>query len=225
MQFSVMSLASLSGYAPGVSLNAAYPRWACAYYLAFDNFSLIRMTQVRLSDFDASPFDRGAPLMLEAIWYITKRVFFLTSIPWPSKIKCSLLRLFGARIGSGCVIKPRVNIHMPWKLFVGDDVWIGEEVFLLNLDRISIGANCCISQRAFLCTGNHNYRIVTMPYRNEPILVEDGAWIGAATFIGPGVTVGREAVISAGSVLTQDASAGMVYAGNPCGIVKTRWKS
>jgi putative colanic acid biosynthesis acetyltransferase WcaF len=117
-----------------------------------------------------------------------------------------------------------VNIHLPWKLSVGDYAWIGEEVFILNFEPVSIGAHCCVSQRAFLCTGNHDYRQANFAYRNQPITVEAGAWIGAQAFVAAGVTIGSEAVIAAGSVVTQDQPAYMVCAGNPSIPVRKRWR-
>jgi len=182
------------------------------------------MTRVRNDLFDARKgLDRGRSRPVEAIWYLIKCVFFLSPLPWPVAFKCALLRLFGARIGRSVYIKPRVNIHFPWKLQVGDHTWIGEEVFLLNLEPITIGAHCCISQRAFLCTGNHDYRQPDMPYRNQPITMEDGAWIGAQSFVGPGVCVGSEAVIAAGSVVTKSQPPQMVCGGNPCTPLRKRW--
>lgn len=182
------------------------------------------MTRVRNDLFDGRPdLDRGRPAWVEATWYLLKCVFFLSALPWPSSFKCRLLRRFGAKIGSGVYIKPRVNIHFPWKLEVGDHTWIGEEAFLLNLEPIVIGAQCCISQRAFLCTGNHDFRVANMPYRNRPITVEDGVWIGAQAFIGPGVTIGAEAVIAAGSVVTKDQPREMRCTGNPCTAIGSRW--
>jgi putative colanic acid biosynthesis acetyltransferase WcaF len=163
--------------------------------------------------------------MIEAAWYLVKWVFFLTALPVPSALKCGILRLFGTRVGRGVVIKPRVNIHLPWKLHVGDFTWIGEEVFILNLEPVTIGAHCCISQRAFLCTGNHDYTRPEMPYRNRPISVEDGAWVGAQVFVGPGVTIGTEAVITAGAVVTKSQPPGMVCGGNVCAPLKKRWPS
>ncbi|HWC59667.1 MAG TPA: WcaF family extracellular polysaccharide biosynthesis acetyltransferase [Verrucomicrobiae bacterium] len=167
--------------------------------------------------------DRGRPFWFEAIWYVCKCLLFLTPLPVPSSIKRSALRFFGARIGKGVVIKPRVNIHFPWKLTIGDHTWVGEEVFLLNFEPITIGSQCCISQRAFLCTGNHDYRQPSMPYRNRPITVEDGAWVGAQTFVSPGVTIGSETVIAAGSVVTRSQPAGVVCSGNPCTVTRGRW--
>jgi len=182
------------------------------------------ISKVKLNEFDPSKgLNRGVSKFKEALWYFFKVLFFLTPIPYPQKFKVFLLRLFGAKIGKGLVIKPRVNIHMPWKLELGDHVWLGEEVFILNFELIKIGSNVCISQRAFLCGGNHNYRDPTFSYRNGPITVEDGAWIGAGCFVGPYVTVGADTVVSASSVVTTRLKPNSVYRGNPLTFVKSRW--
>jgi putative colanic acid biosynthesis acetyltransferase WcaF len=182
-------------------------------------------TRVRNDLFDPKVgLDRGRSQWFEACWYLIKCIFFLSPVPWPSPLKCLLLRFFGAKIGCGVYIKPRVNIHFPWKLTVGDNTWIGEEVFILNFEPVTIGAHCCVSQRSFLCAGNHDYRKVEMPYRNAPISIGDGAWVGAQVFVGPGVTMGPEAVVTAGSVVTKDLPKGMVCCGNPCVPGKPRWR-
>ncbi len=181
-------------------------------------------TRVRNDLFDPHQgLERGRPYWFEAVWYLFKCVFFLTALPFPSSLKRSLLRGFGARIGKGVIIKPRVNIHFPWKLSAGDFTWIGEEVSILNLEPVSIGSHCCLSQRAFLCTGNHHYKQVAMPYRNRSITVEDGAWIGAQAFLAPGVRIGREAVVCAGSIVTENQPEEMVCGGNPCVPLRKRW--
>lgn len=183
------------------------------------------MTRVRNDLFDPRKgFDRGRSKPVEAVWYLLKCFLFLTPLPVPSRLKCAILRLFGATVGSGVVIKPRVNIYFPWKLAIGDHAWIGEEVFILNFEPITIGSHCCISQRVFLCAGNHDYRKPDMPYRNHPIVINDGAWVGAQFFVGPGVGIGIEAVITAGSIVTRNQPAQMVCSGNPCSPIKPRWK-
>jgi putative colanic acid biosynthesis acetyltransferase WcaF len=182
------------------------------------------VTAIRNDLFDPTRgFDRGRSAWFFAVWYVVKCLFFLSAWPFPSSWKCHILRWFGARIGKAVVIKPRVNIHFPWKLAVGDFTWIGEEVFILNFERVTIGSQCCVSQRAFLCTGNHDYRAIDMRYRNEPISVGDGAWIGAQAFVGPGCDIGLEAVITAGSVVTCSLPSAMVCGGNPCVPLKCRW--
>lgn len=180
---------------------------------------------VRLDQFDPSlGLDRGASRSKEALWYLVKCVFFISPLPWPSGLRCRLLRWFGARVGIGVNIKPRVNIHFPWKLTLGDHCWIGEEVFILNFELIQIGSHACVSQRAFLCGGNHDYTDVAFSYRNGPIEIGTGAWVGAQSFVGPNSRIGEQAVIVAGSVVTGDLPAGMVCRGNPCVPLKPRWK-
>jgi putative colanic acid biosynthesis acetyltransferase WcaF len=182
------------------------------------------MSKVRLDLFDSKlGLDRGASKPKEILWYLIKIIFFLSAIPYPSKLKVFILSVFGAKIGTGVVIKPRVNIHFPWNLVIGNNVWIGEEAFLLNFELLSIGNNVCISQRAFLCGGNHDYKISSMPYRNGPITLEDGCWIGASSFVGPNVTIGTDTVVSVGSVVTQSLEGNGVYRGNPAQFIKNRW--
>jgi len=181
-------------------------------------------TKIQNNLFDSRVnYDRGRNVIFFATWQLVKVLFFLSGVPWPSAFKVSILRLFGAKMGRGVVLKPRVNIHLPWKLDIGNYVWIGEEVFILNLEHVRIGDHVCISQRAFLCTGNHDYKKIDMPYRNRAIVVGDGAWVCAQVFIGPGVEIGNEAVVAAGSIVTSSLPAAMVCSGNPCQSIKPRW--
>lgn len=184
-----------------------------------------RQSKVCLDNFDAAKdFQRGAGIVRFSLWYLVKVFFFLTALPFPSGFKVLLLRMFGAKVGRGLTLKPRVNIHFPWKLSIGDYVWIGEEVCILNFETVSIGNHVCLSQRVFLCGGNHDFRDPAFSYRNGPIVLEDGCWLGAGCFAGPGVTVGTDAVAAAGSVITSDLSPNGVYKGNPLIYVTERWK-
>ena len=184
-----------------------------------------RNSKVRLDQFDPKiGLLRGSSKTKEIIWYLVKMCFFLSSFPYPSSFKKRLLMWFGANVGDGVVIKPRVNIHMPWKLTIGNDVWIGEEVFILNFENITIGNNVCISQRAFLCGGNHNYKIPSMPYRNGTIILNDGSWIGASVFVCPGISVGVDTVITSGSVISSSTVDNGIYRGNPAVFIKPRWE-
>lgn len=185
--------------------------------------ALDSVSRVRLGDFNPEGFDRGAGKVKEIIWYLFKMFFFLSAFPFPNGLKCALLRAFGAQVGKGVIIKPRVNIHFPWKLKIASNVWIGEEALLLNFEQLQIGNNVCISQRSFLCGGNHNYKEPSMPYRNDIITIKDGAWIGAGCFVGPGVIIGLDTVVSAGSVVTASLDDNGIYKGNPATFVKERW--
>lgn len=178
--------------------------------------------KVDLASFSNPGFNRGAGAFKEALWSLVSLILFRLCPVSLSSIKRGVLRAFGARIGRGVVIKPQVKITFPWKLIVGDHVWLGEECWLLNLDQISIGDNVCVSQRAFLCTGSHDYKKPGFDLIVKPIVLEDGAWVGAGGWVGPGVTVGSHAVLAAGSVATRDMEAWGIYQGNPAALMRRR---
>lgn len=177
---------------------------------------------VSLSAFDGSAFDKGAGRLKTTLWYFVNALVVRASWNPFMGIKVWLLRLFGAKIGKGLVIKNNVCIKSPWNLTVGDDCWLGENCWLDNLDKITIGSNVCISQGALLLTGNHDYTLYNMPYRNAPIVIEDGAWIGAKTTVCPGVTVRRNAILTVGSIATKDMEANGIYQGNPAVKIRDR---
>ena len=179
-------------------------------------------SSVDLSRFSNAGFDRGASRFKEALWVLVRCLFFAPALPLPNALRVFWLRLFGAKIGRGVVIRSRVNITFPWRLEIGDHVWLGEECWLLNLAPIVLESHGCISQRALLCTGNHDYKSPVFALVVKPIRVETGAWIGAGALVGPGVTVGSHAVLTAGSVATQDLPPFGIYRGNPAVAVKPR---
>lgn len=175
-----------------------------------------------LSKYDNSDFDPGAGRVKRLIWYYINALLFDSWILPHSGVKCFLLRLFGAKIGNGVVIKPRVNIKYPWNLLVGDNVWLGEGCWIDNLALITIGSNVCVSQDAYLLTGNHDYKDIKFSLIVKEIHLEDGVWIGAKAIVCPGVRVGMNAVLSVGSVLRNDAEPDSIYQGNFAIRVKGR---
>jgi putative colanic acid biosynthesis acetyltransferase WcaF len=179
-------------------------------------------SQVNLAAYSTGNFDRGASLPRELLWVLAS--FFLFRLcPFSfSALKRAVLRCFGARVGRGVVLKPNLQITFPWKLTVGDHVWLGEECWILNLAPVTIEDHVCVSQRAFLCTGNHNYKSPTFDLITRPICVGRGAWIGASAFVGPGVTVGANAVVSAGSVVTKNLPPDGIFQGNPAVWLRQR---
>lgn len=175
-----------------------------------------------LSKFNNDAFRRDAPAWKEVLWRMLQQGLFNSEWIKAYELKLRILRGFGAKLAPCVVVKPKAKITFPWKLSVGTNSWIGEEAWLLNLDRITVGSNVCISQRAFLCTGSHNWKKETFDLITKPIVIEDGAWICADVFIGPGVTIGKNTVVTAGSVVTKDMPSDMICSGNPCVVVKKR---
>jgi len=173
---------------------------------------------VQLSRFDNSDFDRGASRIKEAAWILCKALFFLPPHPLPSAFRVFWLRLFGATIGAGTVIRSGVNITFPWRFSAGNHVWIGEGVLILSMASVTLGSDVCLSQRSFLCTGSHDRRKETFDLITRPIVVGDQVWIAAQTFVGPGVTIGKGAVLAAGTVVTRSIPEKALVRGNPAQV-------
>lgn len=166
------------------------------------------MPQVRrLSGFTGAGYDKGRLKPVQALWVLAS-IMFVERTWCPSSLRVMILRIFGAEIGNGVIIRNRVRVHWPWKLTIGNDVWIGVDSWLLNLEPIHIGSDVCISQGAFLCTGSHRADSPTFEYDNAPITVRDGAWIAARATVLRGVTIGQRAVVGAGALVVQDVPAG-----------------
>ena len=175
---------------------------------------------MRLENYTTAGFDRGAPLWKEALWIVVKWLIFQTPLPWPSGLRVSLLRVFGARIGHRVVVRSNVNVTFPWRLTVGDDVWFGDDVVILSLAPVIIESSVCISQRAFLCTGSHAFRSKAFDLLVKPIHVRSGSWIAAQAFIAPGVEIGPDSMVTAGSVVISTVLPRTKVQGNPAQVVQ-----
>jgi putative colanic acid biosynthesis acetyltransferase WcaF len=170
---------------------------------------------MKLEGYTIGAFARGAPRWQEALWILAKCLFFLPAFPYPSALRVALLRFFGAKIGQGVVIRSRVHITYPWRLSIGDHVWLGDEVLILSLAHVTLESNVCISQRAFLCTGSHDFHAPNFDLRTAPITIREGSWIAAQAFIAPGVSIGPNSRICAGSVVLADVPPSTSVRGNP----------
>lgn len=170
---------------------------------------------VRLDSFDNSWYRPGRPLLVRVAWMVVSEAFFITWFPWPSRLKAVWLRLFGAHIGAGVVIKPRVNIKYPWHLVIGDHSWIGEGVWIDSLGPVHIGAHACLSQGCMVETGNHDWSKASFDLLVRSVVVEDGAWAAVRSTLLPGARLATQAVLGAGAVLSGDTEPFGVYAGVP----------
>jgi putative colanic acid biosynthesis acetyltransferase WcaF len=179
------------------------------------------MDKVSLSSFNNSWYIPGSSIK-RFFWYYKNLFLFKSSIAWPYSWKRFILKLFGAKVGKGVIIKPCVNIKYPWFLEIGDNVWIGENVWIDNLSKVKIGNDVCISQGALILTGNHDYKKSTFDLIVKPITIEDGVWIGAKAIVCPGVTMLSHSVLTAASVLIKDAEPYTIYQGNPAVAVRKR---
>jgi len=132
------------------------------------------------------------------LWYIFSALFFNSFIPG-SKIRVFILKLFGCRIGKNIIIKPHVKIKYPWKLIIGDNCWIGEEVWIDNISRVTVGSNTCISQGVYICAGSHDFYDEEFRLLIEDIEIGSSCWIAAKSLIGPGIKIKDDSFIKFGS--------------------------
>lgn len=177
---------------------------------------------MRLDNYTLGSYTPGAALWQQLLWYFVGEPLFRTYwLPF-SGLKVLILRSFGAEIGQHVRIKPGVKIKFPWRLSVGDYVWIGENAWLDNLASIKIASHVCISQEVYLCTGNHDWNHPDFQLITAPIAIEQGSWIAARAVIGPGVTIGKGAVLGLGSVTGRSLQPMTIYAGNPAEPLKQR---
>lgn len=176
----------------------------------------------RLDRFKLPSDFRGRSAAWCQLWWLVQSCLFATSPQFMYSWRCFLLRAFGAKIGQGVIIRSSVRVTYPWKLTIADHVWIGDNVDLYTLSEITIGVHAVISQRSYLCTGSHDPASRTFRIYAKPIVVKEGAWVAFDVFVGPGVTIGRNALIGARSSIFSNAEPDFVYTGSPARKIKKR---
>ena len=179
------------------------------------------MMKTDLSAYNNSWYKPGS-FFRRCCWYCISAVVFKTGLFPFSGLKIFLLEIFGTKAGKNIIIKPCVNIKYPWFLEMGNNVWIGEKVWIDNLAKIKIGNNVCLSQECLLLTGNHDYTKSAFDLIIKEIILEEGVWIGARAIVCGGVVCREHAVLSAGSVATRNLEAMSIYQGNPAVFIKER---
>ncbi len=160
--------------------------------------------------------------MTRAAWFFLGQPLLRSSWIPSASFRVHLLRIFGARIGKGVVIKPSVDVKYPWHLVVGDYCWIGEHAWIDNLTTVRISGNVCISQGAYLCTGNHDWSDPAFGLMIAPIELGEGSWAGAKCILTPGTHLGKGSVAGAGAVVTGSIPDYEIYAGNPARFIRRR---
>jgi acetyltransferase-like isoleucine patch superfamily enzyme/glycosyltransferase involved in cell wall biosynthesis len=176
-------------------LGAERSMWALADMVS----TALPPTARALRRFTPEGYDKGRGKVWQLAWFVTMNLVF--SAWWcPARFRPAILRAFGAQVGKRVLIRHRVRVLWPWKLSIGDDCWIGEDAWLLNLEPITIEHDVCLSQGAFLCTGSHDHRDRSFRYDNAPIHIGAGAWVAARATVLRGSLVPAAAVVGASEV-------------------------
>ncbi len=176
----------------------------------------------RLDHFRLPTGFRGRSSVVVQLWWLVQSTLFAMSPQFMYNWRRILLRLFGAKVGKDVLIRPSARITYPWKVTLGDRVWVGDYVELYSLGEIEVCSDVVISQRSYLCAATHDYSRPSFDMIARKITIRDQVWIATDTFVAPGVTIGEGALIGARSSVFHDMPAGMICFGNPAKPVKPR---
>lgn len=143
------------------------------------------------------------------------------------QLKANILVWAGYDVHSSARIVSSVNIWGQMPLSIGEDTFIGHDVLIIgSCAKIQIGNNVDIAPRVSLINGSHVIDMTNIHSagegKSEPLIIEDGVWIGAGSTIIGGVKIEKKAVIGAGSVVINDIPPYCVAVGNPCRLIK-KW--
>ena len=181
------------------------------------------MTLQNLAAYRTPPgWSTGASFVVQTLWFCLGSPLLAARWLPGSAWRVQLLRAFGARIGNGCRLKPGLRVKFPWRLVVGHHCWLAEEAWIDNLAPVSLGDRVCLSQGAYLCTGNHDFRSPGFDLRLGPITIGSDAWIAARAVIAPGTQIGAGTVVALGAVVSGAVPAGAIVRGNPAVVVGQR---
>ena len=165
---------------------------------------------------------RGRSGLIVQLWWFTDFFFFKLSPQIMYGWRRFLLRLFGANIGKNVIIRPNVTITYPWKVTIGDNSWIGDNVELYSIGEIEIGSNVVISQKSYLCAASHDYEKEDFPIWSKKITIEDECWLATDVYVSPGITIGKGTIVGARSSVFKTLPSGKVCIGSPAKVVKDR---
>jgi putative colanic acid biosynthesis acetyltransferase WcaF len=171
---------------------------------------------IDLRQYNPSQHNRERPSWVVILWWLIQAIFFPLSLHNLNGFRAWLLRLFGAEIGQGVVIRPTARFTYPWKIAIGDYSWIGDDVVLYSVDRIKIGCHCVVSQKSYLCTGSHNFADRAFSLITAPIMIGNGVWIASDCFVAAGVAIGANSIIGARSSVFSNIPAAKIAWGSPC---------
>lgn len=168
-----------------------------------------------LGRFYVDPKKRGRSAFVVQLWWLIQSILVCPSPQFMYGWRRFWWRLFGAKVGVGVLIRPRVRVTYPWNVAIGENAWIGDDVELYSLDYITIGAHSVVSQKCYLCTGTHDYTKPDFPLLTAPIHIEDEVWVAMGSVVMPGIRVQRGAIVGACSLVLKNVGSCSIVAGSP----------
>lgn len=175
-----------------------------------------------LGSFELQNGFRGRSRIYVQLWWLIQSTLFGCSPQFMYRWRVFLLKSFGAKIGSNVLIRPSARVTYPWKVRIGDNSWIGDNVTVYSLSDITIGADVVISQRSYICAATHDYSKTSFDMIGKKVTIEDQVWLATDVFVAPGINIGRGAVIGARSSVFKDVPPSTISVGNPSIVVRSR---
>ena len=151
---------------------------------------------------------------IQPVWRLSPRYLW-----WARN---ALIRCFGGDVGKGVRIYPAAKIIQPWNFSIGSNSVIAWNATVYCLGKVRIGDGVVISQGSHLCAGSHDISDNNFKLTRSPICIEDNVWIAAEAFIGPNISVGRNSIVGARSVVMRSVPPGVIVAGNPARQLRSR---
>ena len=170
-------------------------------------------------------YDPNVPeLVNEQLKYLDALYDFNATRPSEMPKRQALLRQMLAEVGENCYIEPPFRANWGGRhVHFGDNVYANFNLTCVDDTDIYVGDCVMFGPNVTLATANHpiapELREKALQY-NKPIHIGRNCWLGAGVIVVPGVTIGENTVVGAGSVVTKDLPANVVAVGNPCRVLR-----
>lgn len=131
-------------------------------------------------------------------------------------------QLLGA-VGEGCWIEPPLYVNWGRRITLGDHVYANTGLTVIDDTFVTIGSHVMLGPRVTISAASHpvDPELRRQAYQYDlPVVLEENVWVGAGATILPGVTIGKNSVIGAGSVVDRDIPPDVVAAGVPCRVLR-----
>lgn len=162
----------------------------------------------------ASPWSKGEKVRL-VLWY-TAWALLCRWTPKPlNPWRLVVMKLFGCQITGRPFVFSSAIVRAPWRLRLDHRACLGPKSEVYNLGPVTLHENVTVSQYVYLCAGSHDFIQAHRPLTVAPIVIEPQAFIGARALILMGITIGENAIVGAGAVVTKNVAPGAVVGGNP----------
>ena len=139
-----------------------------------------------------------------------------------SVTRALFLRSMGMTIGKDVAINHGIQVRLPHRITIGDDVFLAEDLILDGRGDLTVGSHSSFASRAQVWTAQHDWKSPDFAYVSAPVTIGSYCWIGPSAIVLPGVKIGDGAVVAAGSIVVADVDPWTLVGGNPARKLRDR---